>query len=53
VDLGVAAGGVELGFGYGGFVDAEDDVGADGAVEEGGFLRDQGDLGAVVREVER
>jgi hypothetical protein len=45
VDLGVAAGGFDLGVGSRG--DGQRDVGADGAFVEGGFLRDEGELGPV------
>lgn len=51
MDLGVATGLVELLEGGGGG-HAEEDVLADGALEEGAFLGDEGDLLAVFRGVE-
>ncbi|TKW51306.1 hypothetical protein CTA1_2384 [Colletotrichum tanaceti] len=54
VDAGVAGGGVQGLVRHGGLVlDAQQHVLADGAGEEVGLLRDEGDVLAVVHEVER
>ena len=47
MDFGCSTGGVHVFVGDGGGVDAEEQVVADRALEEGGFLGDEGDVLAV------